>query len=194
MGAFEFGLRVMALDGTTEDVADTPANARFFGYAGGRRGHSAFPQVDLVYLCECGTHAIVDVDCWACQGKERTAVRRLLRSVGPDRLVLWDAGLTSYDLAAGCVQQGAQFLCRVARRFCLAAIQYLPDGSYLAEMRPSDYARRKTGARLLVRVIEYRLDDPGRPGHGQTRRLITSLLDSAQALRSHTPTGVLQAV
>ena len=28
-----------------------------------------------------------------------------------------------------------------------------------------------------VRVIEYILDDPGRPGHGERRRLVTSLLD-----------------
>src|SRR5215210_6073119 len=30
-GAFLFGLRLMALDGTTEDVPDTPANAAVFG-------------------------------------------------------------------------------------------------------------------------------------------------------------------
>jgi hypothetical protein len=180
-GAFVFGLRAMALDGTTEDVADTPANGRFFGYRAGRRGRAAFPQVDVVYLCECGTHAIVDVDCWPCQGKERTQVRRLLRSVQPGMLVLWDAGLTSFDLAAGCRQRGAHFLCRVARRFRLDPLQRLPDGSYLAVMRPADYARRKAGVHLLVRVIEYRLEDPGRPGQGQIRRLMTSLLDSQQA-------------
>lgn len=181
LGAFAFGLRLMALDGTTEDVADTPANARFFGYGAGRRGRSAFPQVDVVYLCECGTHAIVDVVLGPSRGQERSQARQLIRSLGAGMLVLWDAGLISYDLAAGCRQAGSHFVCRVGRRFRLDPRRRLPDGSYLAELRPSDYVRRKTGARLLVRVIEYRLDDPGRPGHGQVRRLITSLLDEQQA-------------
>jgi hypothetical protein len=58
--AFLLGLRVMAIDGTVEDVADTPANSRYFGRQSGSRGDSAFPQMRCVYLCECGTHAICD--------------------------------------------------------------------------------------------------------------------------------------
>src|SRR5207244_4233590 len=30
-GAFRFGLRLMAIDGTLDEVADTPANAQYFG-------------------------------------------------------------------------------------------------------------------------------------------------------------------
>lgn len=178
-GAFLFGLRLMALDGTVEDVADTPANAAYFGYAHGRRGPSAFPQVDVVYLCESGTHAICDAGFWPHQGKERTYARRLLRSVGPGMLLMADAGLHSYDLCARCVQQGAQFLNRVSGQLKLFPLQRLPDGSYLAELRPSDHRRHKRREPLAVRVIEYQLDDPARPG--ERRRLITSLLDYAQA-------------
>ncbi len=185
-GAFLAGLRLMALDGTVEDVADTPANAAYFGYGRGQRGRSAFPQVEALYLCECGTHAICDVGFWPRQGQERAQARRLLRSVQPGMLVLWDAGLYSYDLCAGCVQRGAHFLARITAQFKLAVIQRLPDGSYLAELGPRERRRRRRGEHVLVRVVEYRVEDPGRPGHGQTRRLITSYLDeaclSAQAL------------
>jgi hypothetical protein len=180
-GAFLFGLRLMALDGTVEDVADTPANAAYFGYHNSRRGHSAFPQVDVLYLCESGTHAICDVGFWPHRGQAGLDARRLLRSVGPDMLLMADAGLQSYDLCAGCVQHGAHFLNRVSGRLKLLPIQRLPDGSYLAELRPSDYRRHKRGDHRLVRVIEYQLEDPGRAGHGQRRRLITSLLDNDQA-------------
>jgi hypothetical protein len=94
-------------------------------------------------------------------------------------LLMADAGLHSYDLCARCVQQCAQFLNRVSGQLTLLPIQRLTDGSSLAELRPSDYRRRKRGDYLLVRVIEYQLMDPGRLG--ERRRLITSLLDQAQA-------------
>ena len=63
-GAFLFGLRVMGIDGSTEDVADTPANAAVFGRHRSGRGHSAFPQLKGVYLVECGTHVIVCAGYW----------------------------------------------------------------------------------------------------------------------------------
>ncbi|MDP9209958.1 MAG: IS4 family transposase, partial [Actinomycetota bacterium] len=34
---------------------------------------------------------------------------------------------------------------------------------------------------VLVRVLDYTLEDPGRPGHRQRYRLVTSLLDPGQA-------------
>ena len=54
----------------------------------------------------------------------------------------------------------------------------LSDGSYLAYIYPSDRGRRKAGEHQLVRVIEYTLTDPDRPGYGETHRLMTSLLES----------------
>jgi hypothetical protein len=74
-GAFLFGLRLMALDGTREDVSDTPANAAAFGRHTSDRGASAFPQVQAVYLVECGTHAIVDACCWPDQRRGSRLVR-----------------------------------------------------------------------------------------------------------------------
>src|SRR5690349_13130652 len=57
-GAFLFGLRLMAIDGTTLDLPDTPANARLFGRPATGRGTGvgAFPQLRLVWLIEAGTH------------------------------------------------------------------------------------------------------------------------------------------
>src|SRR5258707_5035565 len=50
-GAFAFGLRLVAWDGTGLDAADTPANAREFGVTQG-----GGPQLRLVALTQCGTH------------------------------------------------------------------------------------------------------------------------------------------
>ena len=179
--AFMFGMRLMAIDGTTEDVPDTPANVRAFGRHTGKRGDSAFPQVKAVYLCECGTHAVCDAGFWPCHTSERLGGLRLLRSVGPGMLVMWDRGFHSYDMCAKCVHQGAHFLGRLPAHVKLHVWRRLADGSYLAYLRPSNYKRRKRRERLLVRVIEYTIADPGRPGHGQRHRLCTSVLEIAQA-------------
>lgn len=177
-GAYLFGLKLMAVDGTVEDLADTPANSSYFGRQTGSRGDSAFPQMRCVYLCECGTHAICDAGAWPYEISERKGGLRILRSVEPGVLLLWDCGFHSYDMANRCFrQQKAHFLGRVPAHVVFQPVQYLPDGSYLAYIRPSEYQRRKAGERLLVRVIEYTIDDPGRPGHGERHRLMTSLLD-----------------
>jgi len=176
--AFLFGLRLMAIDGTVENVADTPANSSYFGRHRGSRGESAFPQMRCVYLCECGTHAICDAGAWPYGVDERKGGLRMLRSVGPGMLVLWDCGFHSYDMADRCFrQQKAHFLGRVPAHVVFQVVRSLPDGSYLAYIRPSGYQRRKAGECLLVRVIEYTIGDPGHPGHGERHRLITSLLE-----------------
>ncbi len=59
-GAFLFGLRLMAIDSTVENVPDTFANALTFGRQSLQHGPAAYPQVRGIYLLECATHLIVD--------------------------------------------------------------------------------------------------------------------------------------
>jgi hypothetical protein len=179
-GAFLFGLRLMAVDGTCEDLPDTPENVRVFGRPNGGRGEGAFPQVQAVYLCECGTHAIVDAGFWPIATSERVGGLRVLRSVKAGMLVMWDRGFHSFDMAKKTRAQHADFLGRVPSHVKLKVRQRLPDGSYLAYLYPSDPKRKKRGEHLLVRVIEYTVDDETRVGHGERHRLITSLLDHKQ--------------
>lgn len=177
--AFLGGWRLMAIDGTTEDVADTPLNAKYFGRPHGGRGDGAFPQVRAVYLCECGTHAICDAGFWPLAVSERVGGLRMLRSVGPGMLVTWDRGFHSFDMCAQTRQHRAHFLARVPAQVHLKPLRRLSDGSYLAEIKPSEKWRRRRGEQLLVRVIEYTVNDPARPGHRERHRLITSLLNPA---------------
>src|SRR5690242_3878 len=56
-GVWLAGRRLVAIDGTCLDVADTPANAEYFGRAGVNKGEqAAFPMARVVALAECGTH------------------------------------------------------------------------------------------------------------------------------------------
>jgi hypothetical protein len=176
-GAFLFGLRAMAIDGTVEDVPDTPENAAAFGRQHGSRGDSAFPQVQGVYLAECGSHAIVDAGFWPYQVSERVGGFRMLRSVGPDMLVMWDRGFHDYDMVARARHRGAHVLSRLPSCVKPKEIRTLPDGSCLAHILPSDYKRRKQGEHLVVRIITYTITDPALPGYGETHRLLTTLLE-----------------
>jgi hypothetical protein len=177
-GAFLFGLRLMAIDGTVEDVPDTPENAAVFGRHRGSRGDSAFPQLQGVYLAECGAHAIVDAGFWPYRVSERIGGFRVLRSVGSGMLVMWDRGFHDYDMLMRTRERDAHVLSRLPAHVKPKRIRRLPDGSYLAYLCPSDYQRRKQGERLLVRIVEYTLTDPALPGYGETHRLVTTLLDT----------------
>ncbi len=178
--AFRWGLRLMAIDGTTEEVPDTLANSAAFGRATGSRGPGAFPQIQLVYLCEVGTHAIVDVVWGPYADSERVGGRTLRRSLEPGMLVLWDGAFQTLEMSHHCLERGAHFLGRLPRTVKPIVDTRLADGSYLVTLRP--HSRRSGADRppLQIRVIAYELTDPGRPGYGERRRLATSLLDPTQ--------------
>lgn len=181
-GAFLLGLRLMAIDGSTELLADTPENVASFGRHTAGRGTSAFPQAQVVYLSECCTHAIVDAGIWPLHTSERVGGLRLLRSLAPGMLVLIDRGFFSYTMAHSIVyERGAHFLARVGAHVTLKPVKYLKDGSYTAYLYPSDYRRKRSGELMLVRVLQYTLSDPKRPGYGIVHRLVTSLMDPDHA-------------
>ena len=131
-GAFLFGLRLMAIDGTVEDVPDTPENVAAFGRHPGDRGDSAFPQVQAVYLAECGAHAIVDAGFWPCRTSERVGGFRMLRSVAPDMLVMWDRGFHDFDMFQAVLRRHAHALGRLPAHVTPKHVRTLPDGSYPA--------------------------------------------------------------
>lgn len=180
-GAFRFDLRLMALDSTLENVPDTPANRRYFGGPSNQHGIASYPQVRGVYLVECGSHAIIDAGFWPYHVGERTGAWRLLRSIGPGMLLLWDRGFHSCALVAAVQARGADLLARVPSFVRLPMEQRLADGSYLTHLSQGKDWQRQRQRGPLVRVVEYTFTDPNRPGWGQRHRLMTTLLDPMQA-------------
>lgn len=176
-GAYLFGLRLVAVDGTKDDVPDTPANAQVFGRHAGPKGESGYPKVLSVLLSECGTHAIFDAAFGPCYASERALAHRLLRSLGAGMLVLFDRGFYSFDWVDAVRAHGAQALGRLAAHVRPIWLQALPDGTYLAKIQPSDYRRQRQGDLQVIRLITYTVTDPKRPGYRQQHRLFTTLLD-----------------
>jgi hypothetical protein len=177
-GAFLGDRRLMAIDGTTIDIADTPDNDRAFGrpttHRGNKRG--AFPQVRVVALIETGTHALCGAVLRPFRCGEAPAALRLLRAVGPGMLLLWDRGVHSYAMIRATLARQADFLGRTKRNVVLRPTEVLADGSFLARVYPTPTARRRDEDGIVVRVIEYVLDTAAGPGR-ETYRLLTSLLD-----------------
>ena len=180
--AFRYGLRLIALDSTVEQAADTAANEAVFGRQPGTRDSagSAFPQVRCVYACECGTHAIIDAIFMPYLSGDIHGVRQLLRCLDNAMLVMLDAGLFSADLIAAIRDRGSHVLCRVSSAVRPQCQQRLADGSYLSHLTVYDAQRRPTGQRVPIRVIEYTFDDPQRPGYLIVHRLLTTLLDPSR--------------
>src|SRR5215212_4678364 len=177
-GAFLGDRRLLAVDGTTIDVADTPENERAFGRPSTHRGNKsgAFPQIRVVALIETGTHAICDAVLRPFRCGEAPAALRLLRSVDPGMLLLWDRGIHSYEMIRATLARRADSLGRTKGNIVLRPTEVLPDGSFLARVYPTPAARRRGEDGIVVRVIEYALDTAA--GHGrETYRLLTSLLD-----------------
>jgi hypothetical protein len=166
----------MAIDGTTVDVADTPENDRAFGRPTAKRGNGAFPQIRILALIETGTHVICDAVIRPYHTGEVPTALRLLRSVGPSVLLLWDRGFHSYEMVRTTRQHEAHFLGRTKRNIVLRPTEILADGSFLAQIYPSPTARQRDEQGIELRVIEYALDTPAGPGR-ENYRLIRSLLD-----------------
>jgi hypothetical protein len=177
-GAFYQNLRLMALDGWVLNLADSAANARVFGYPKGGRGRGAFPQARVLGLCEVGSHAFCRWLVKPCRRSEGSMAGYVLRGLQPDMLLLWDRNFLNYKTLRQVQVQQAQLLARVKSNWTFTPIAVLPDGSYLAKYYPSAKHRAKDQDGVLVRLIEYTLDDPGRPSKDKVHRLLTTLLDA----------------
>ena len=141
-GAFRFGLRLMALDSTLDEVADTPANALHFGRLTSGKSASPFPQVRCLYLAEAGTHAIVDAVLAPCRGSPQRLAPTVLRSLEPGMLVMCDRNFPSIAFLAAIRKRQAHVLARVAAGCYTQAEQVLSDGSYLVTLHPHDQPPR----------------------------------------------------
>lgn len=178
-GAFYRGMRLMALDGFTLDLPDTPANDRAFGRPTTGRAEGAFPQARVLALCEAGTHALYKWLIKPYRVGEVTMAPALLRHLRPGMLLLWDRNFLKYAHVRRVLDAGAHLLARVKGDVTLAPRRRLADGSYLARLYRNAYDRGRDRGGIDVRVVRYTLTDPARPGHREEHRLLTTLLDAA---------------
>jgi len=174
-GAWYRGRRLVSLDGTTIDLADTPELETRFGRPAAARGTSAFPQLRLLALTETSTHAVFAVAFERYDVSEVRLAEKLLGTLRPGMLCLADREFVGFALWHAATATGADLLWRAKANLILPCRQRLPDGSYLSRLYPSAKHRRHDAGGVTVRVLDYRLD--GVPGAEPRYRLITTILD-----------------
>ena len=174
-GAWYRQWRLVSLDGSTLDVADTAENEKAFGRPGASRGSSAFPKLRFVALLESGTHVLWAAHMDKYTTDELTLAENVVLGLGQGMLCLADRFFPSYKLWRRAAQTGAELLWRTRQNARLEVEKRLPDGSYLSRIyaSTSDWRNRRNG--IVVRAIDYCLQDV--PGAEPLYRLITTILD-----------------
>jgi hypothetical protein len=178
-GAWYRQWRLVSLDGSCLDVADTGENRAAFERPGASRGASAFPQLRFVALVENGTHVLFGARLGGFTAGETTLAHDVLTALRPNMLCLADRQFFGHALWQVAAATGADLLWRVKRNVRLPRAAVLADGSYLTTIYPSEKDRRYEANGVRVRVVEYRLE--GVAEAEPLYRLVTTILDPAQA-------------
>lgn len=178
-GAWHRDWRLVSLDGSCLDVADTEANRAGFGLPGASRGESAFPQLRFVALVENGTHVLFGARLGRFADGETTLAYGALAALRPGMLCLADRQFFGHALWQAAAATGADLLWRGKHNLRLPREAALADGSYLTTIYPSDKDRRHRTGGVRVRVVEYRLE--GVAEAEPLYRLLTTILEPARA-------------
>jgi hypothetical protein len=195
-GVWLAGRRLVAVDGTCLDVADTGENDAFFGRPGVNKGEkAAFPQARVLALAECGTHAMFAAEIGTYAESEAVLADRLLpTALAPGMLLLADRGFFSFALWRKASATRADLLWRVRTDVSAPQpthVQDLPDGSWLAHLRR---ATDRSSEPMLARVIDYTIDNGHRDGDGDATvyRLFTTLLDPEEVSAAELAAAYMQ--
>lgn len=179
-GAWFKEWRTVAIDGSSLNVYDSSENNAEFGRPKSSRGKSAFPKMNFVSLLETGTRVLFGTQFGPVKStSEKKLARQALSFLEKGMLCLADRHYLGYDFLKLSLATGADILWRVSAVFKLQPEKYLEDGSYISTIykTPTDRKHKRNG--IPVRVLRYKVT-----GFKETYRLVTSILDPAEATAS----------
>lgn len=183
-GCYWRGWRLVAADGSSVDLQNSQKNREHFGIHRNQHGEVGYPQLKLVALTECGTHAPFGLSYGGVHDGEGKLFDKLIDKLTAEMLFLADRRYYSFIRFQACQSRGCALLWRIRKTINLKPIKVFADGSYHAVITPSRELV-KAGLcigkeRITVRVIEYQatFEDGSR---SETIRLITSLTDPKTA-------------
>ena len=178
-GAWYRKWHLVTLDGSTMETADNEENEKAFGRPGASRGKSSYPQLRFVSLVENGTHVLFGTQIADYHTGEITLAKEVIPHLQPGMLCLADRNFFGFELWEKAHNTGADLLWRLRGNLVLPCQERLPDGSYFSRIYPSRKDRRHDTRGVVVRVIEYRLEDV--PDSKEIYRLLTTILNHEEA-------------
>src|ERR1700758_4916631 len=125
-GAWYRGWRLVSLDGSTLDVADTAENDKAFGRPGASRGSSAFPKIRFVALLENGTHVLWGAHMDRYATDELTLAEEVIPYLRKGMLCMADRFFPSYKLWQAAAKTRADLLWRTRHNIRLDVEKRLP--------------------------------------------------------------------
>jgi hypothetical protein len=171
------GLAVYGVDGTSQRVADSAENRKYFGGTDGSRGPSGYPLVRIVALMALRSHLLAAVQFGPYKQHEVHYAAELWSSVPPMSLVIVDKGFFGANLLVPLQTKGRHWLVRAKSNTRWRQLKRLGKDDLLVEMDVSDHARAAVpalGRTWQARAIRYQ-----RKGF-RPQVLLTSLLDAEQ--------------
>src|SRR5258706_2482594 len=180
-GAWYGGHRLMALDGSLFNVPDTQANEQAFGRSRNQYGKGAYPQARAVMLTGCCRHATIDLHLGGYDEAEIHGAYAILPWLQRGMLLMHDANFFGGAYLEALTAKGVLALFALASTVAVERVRNLPDGSYLALLKPQGRVVYPMKRPLWLRVIEYQVTDErlGEPGH--VYRLATTWLNPRTA-------------
>lgn len=171
-------LSLWGVDGTHLRVQDSEENLAHFGKPGGRggAGDAGYPQLRMACLLNLSNRllAAARFGNWGCS--EQALASELWPHVPNNSLVVLDRGFVDYEVFAAHLERGENrhILVRMRANMKPVELEELPDGSILAELRPSpDVLRRHPDMRPAIRGRIIAFQHSG----GEKSRLFVTLLD-----------------
>ncbi|HYM61511.1 MAG TPA: IS4 family transposase [Thermoanaerobaculia bacterium] len=171
-----FGRRLVAIDGSTLKVPDSPENRGFFGLPGTTRGRPGYPLLRVATALDIGTRLFLAEAHGPFRTGEIDLARRLLGEIPVGSLVLLDRNFNAHDFLWDLRQRGCDFIVRAKTSFIrsVRVLRTLSTGEDLVEWTlPSYYEKERPDMprTVVMRLIRFRIGD------GEEIRLLTSILD-----------------
>jgi len=157
--AFYKGLRLVGVDGTTFNVANTPPIKRSTAKTRARRGSEAFCRLRSVTLAELGTHHPLAARV-GCNNESETALATdIVKVLTAHELLIGDRnyGYPSWVARLKALRQRPHFLLRVKQDLRARLVLRLADGSRIVTIKDP-----RSGQSFTLREIRASVRRPGK--------------------------------
>ena len=144
-------------------------------------GKGAYPQARAVMLTECGSHATVGLHLGDYDEAEIHGAYALLPKLARGMLLMHDANFFGGAYLEALNAKGVRALFALPSTVALKRVRNLPDGSYLAQLKPQKRAVYPMQQGVWLRVIEYQITDERLGEPGRVYRLGTTWLNPRTA-------------